>query len=118
MSKVGVLLLADTGSADGMGRMANALSVAAEFKEDGDEVALIFDGAGTKWVGELSDESHKYHRQFEQVRDSVSGACAYCARAFGVTEKVEASGVPLLDEYRGHPSVKTLMRNGYEVLTF
>jgi hypothetical protein len=53
----------------------NAMVVAKELKDAGDEVQIIFDGAGTQWLGELSDSNHKAHPLFEQVRDVVSGAC-------------------------------------------
>jgi hypothetical protein len=45
------------------------------------------------------------------------GACSYCANAFGATESVKEAGVPLLDEYEGHPSVQNLIDEGYQVLT-
>jgi hypothetical protein len=117
MSKIAVMLLADTETAEAMGRMANALTVAKEGKEAGDDVRLLLDGAGTKWAPELAREGHKYHRLFEDVRDRA-GACVYCARAYDVKDQVEAAGVRLLDEYRGHPSVRQLIADGYEVVTF
>jgi hypothetical protein len=48
----------------------------------------------------------------------VGGACSYCAGAYGVKEQVEQAGVPLLEEYEGHPSVRTLVNDGYAVVTF
>jgi hypothetical protein len=117
MSKIAVMLLADTDTREAMGRMANALTVVKEGKEEGDDVRLVLDGAGTKWAPELAREDHKYHRLFEDVRDEA-GACVYCARAYNVKDEVEAAGVGLLDEYRGHPSVRRLIADGYEVVTF
>jgi hypothetical protein len=118
MAKAAIVLLADTDTHEGMGRMANALTTAKEFKEAGDETRLIFDGAGTKWVAELSNPEHKYSHALEEVRDAVQGACAYCSRAFGVKEKVEAANIPLLDDFSGHPSLRSLIADGYEVITF
>jgi hypothetical protein len=117
MARIAVILLADTDRPEGMGRMANALTTAQEAKEAGDDVRLILDGAGTKWAGELASEEHKYHRLFAAVRDQA-GACVYCARAYGVKDQVEAAGVGLLDEYKGHPSVRQLIVDGYGVVTF
>jgi len=53
--------LADTDTHEGMGLLANALTSASEFVDAGDEAALIFDGAGTKWVPVLEGEQHRYH---------------------------------------------------------
>lgn len=118
MPKAAIILLAEPGSPESMGRMANALTTAQEFKEAGDESVIVFDGAGTKWVPELSDPDHKYHRLLEQVRDRVEGACVYCARAYGVKDEIDAAGIPLIDDFRGHPSVRDLIARGFHVITF
>lgn len=117
MNKIAVVLLADTGSPEGMGRMANALTLAQEARESGDELRLILDGAGVKWAAELADGEHKYHWLFAKVQDDA-GACVYCARAYGVKDPVEASGVKLLDEYKGHPSLRQLIAEGFEIVSF
>jgi hypothetical protein len=54
MAKAAIVILADTESKEGLGRVANALTAAKEFKEEEHEVTVVFDGAGTKWVGEIS----------------------------------------------------------------
>lgn len=113
-----IILFADTDTPEGLGRAVNALTTAKEFKEAGDEVRVVFDGAGVKWVPALADPEHKYHRAFDDVRDVVSGACDYCSRAYGVKEEVESTDVSLMSEYSGHPSVRTLMADGFQVLTF
>ncbi len=101
MVKVGILILADKETHADMGRVANALEVAKEFQEGGDEVAVIFDGAGTRWIGELSKPGHRLHRQFSAVRANIAGACRYCAAAFGVKEEILESGIPRLGRVRG-----------------
>jgi hypothetical protein len=118
MVKAAIVVLADTGTPEGMGRVANALEAVKEFKDAGDDVQLIFDGAGTKWVVELSKPEHKAHPLFSAVKDKVSGVCSYCATAFGVKDGVQACAVPLLSEYDGHPSFKKLLSQGYQVVTF
>lgn len=116
--KVGIIVLADKATYADMGRVANALETAKEFQEGGDEVAVIFDGARTRWVGELSKPDHRLHRQFRAVRANIAGACRFCATAFGVKEEVQQSGIPLLGEYEGHPSIRKLVNQGYQIITF
>lgn len=118
MAKAAIVVLADTETHADLGRIANALTSAREFKEAGEETTIVFDGAGTKWVPELSDPDHRLHKAFESVEDVVEGACAYCAKSFGVKEEVEKSDVPLLEEYAGHPSLQRLVSEGYQVITF
>lgn len=115
---VAIIVLADTESHADMGRVANALETVKEFHEAGDEVTLIFDGAGTKWIGELAQPEHRLHHSFEAVRGTIRGACRFCTAAFGATEGVRAAGIALLGEYEGHPSIRNLLIQGYHIITF
>lgn len=113
-----MLVLAGTETRADLGRVVNALPNRSRVDEAGDEVTVIFDGAGTQWVPALADEGHKYHGLFEATKDKVAGACSYCAGAYGVKDEIEHTDVDLLDEFEGHPSVRKLISNGYQVLTF
>jgi hypothetical protein len=53
--------LADTETHEGLGGVVNALEAAKELKESKSDVRVIFDGAGTKWVGELAKPEHRVH---------------------------------------------------------
>lgn len=119
MRPMAVLVLAGTDTKADLGRVVNALQIARELDEAGDEVTVIFDGAGTQWVPTLSDEEHKYHALFVKTRSVIAGACDYCANAYGVKEQIERiDGITLLDEFDGHPSVRKLLSNGYDLVTF
>lgn len=118
MVKVAIVVLADTETHGDMGRVANALEAVKEFKEAKDDIKLIFDGAGTKWISELANPDHPLHGLFASVKDKIAGACKFCAVAFGAKEGVQAGGIPVLGEYDGHPSFKKLVSQGYQVITF
>ena len=118
MAKAAIVVLADTESHADHGRVANALEAAKEFAEtDGDEVELVFDGAGTQWVPLLEEEDHDYHELYRAVRDETS-VCDYCSGAFGVEDAVADAGVELVDDYDGHPSLRSLVADDYEIITF
>lgn len=117
MSKVAIVVLADTETHGDMERATNALETAKELKEANDEVQLIFDGAGTKWIPELSRKDSRFSRQFDSIRDRI-GACRFCAVAFGAKDEIERAGIPLLGEYEGHPSLRKLISQDYQVITF
>lgn len=116
--KTAIVVLADIETLEGLGRIANALTATQEFKEAGDDVRLIFDGAGVRWVGELAKSDHKYHNEFEQVRDCITGVCQYCAEAFQVKPQIERAGLPFAYDFKNHPSFRSLVSEGYEVITF
>jgi len=118
MAKTAVIILAGTESHADVGRLVNGLETAREFAEtDGDEVELIFDGAGTEWIPKLEDEDGDHHQLYRSVRDDAS-VCDFCAGAFGVDEAVDDAGVVRLDDHDGHPSIRSLVEDGYEVITF
>lgn len=118
MNQVAIVVVADTESHGDLGRIVNALEFAKELTEHGDEAALIFDGAGTKWIGELADPDHDAHPLYEAVKSEIVGACAYCSAAFGAKNAVEEEGVELLDEYDRHPSLRRWIDEGYQIVTF
>jgi hypothetical protein len=116
--KVAVIVLADTETHADLARAVNAMVAVQEMKEADDDVVLIFDGAGTRWPGELAAEDHKAHKLWTSVEDTVAGACSYCAEAFEATHEVEDAGVKILDEYKHHPSIRGLRADGHQILTF
>jgi hypothetical protein len=117
MHKAAIVVYADTESHADLGRLTNALTTAREFEEHGDEVRVVFDGAGTQWIPELEDDSHTAHPLYASLKDHVS-ACEFCSGAFGVEDEVAASGVEADGEFEGHPSVRGLVDDGYDVITF
>ena len=118
MSKAAFIILAAGDTHESLGRVVNAFMGALEYIESGGEVQIIFDGAGTQAAADFAKSDHKYHELFEKVRSRISGVCSYCAGAFKVKEKIEAANLPLSDQFKGHPSFKQLIDQGFNVLTF
>lgn len=118
MPKVAIIVLADTETHEGLGRVVNALEAVKEFKDGHDDVQLIFDGAGAKWIPALEKADHKLHGLYAAVKDRIAGVCEYCAGAFGVKDAVVSCGVKLAGEFEGHPSFRKLVSQGYQIITF
>ncbi|TAN13715.1 MAG: hypothetical protein EPN37_13220 [Chitinophagaceae bacterium] len=116
-NKIAVIVFSDSETHADMARIANAMQIIREFADAGDEARLLFDGAGVTWPPKLAKEEHPLHKLYEMIKPHVTGACAYCSRAFKVAEAVENSGVALLDDFKGHPSVRGLIIDGYQVIT-
>lgn len=118
MAKAAIVILAGNDTHADLGRLVNGLETAREFAEtDGDEVRVVFDGAGTTWIPELEDPDSDQHELYEAVRDAVT-VCDFCANAFEVHDDVLAAGVELGDAHDGHPSIRSMVADGYEVITF
>jgi hypothetical protein len=118
VAKIAIVIMSDTETPADRARAANALTTAYEFNEADEEVTVVFTGAGTKWIPTLGDPDDRLNRAYTMVEDRVAGACKACAVSFGVKEEIEASGVPLLTEYRGHQSLRRLIKEGYEIVSF
>ena len=117
MPDAALIVLAGTESRSELGRVVNALQTAREFDEAGDDVVVVFDGAGTQWIPELADEDHKYHSLYAAVAEHVQ-ACDYCADAYDVHEEIDESEATLESAFDGHPSVRSFVADGYEIITY
>ena len=123
--KAAIVVLSDpkSGTEESLGRVFNALAAAYDFKQQGDEVTVRFQGAGTRWIGELSKADHPAHDLFEEVKDTVAGVSCGCADVFGANEEAEKSGFELIKDNpvpgtSGPASLRKLTVDGYTVLTF
>lgn len=123
--KAAIIVLSDphSKSEEGLGRVFNALAVAYDYKNAGDEVTILFQGAGTRWIGELQKGDNPVHGLYEAVKGQIAGVSRGCAEVFGATEEVKKSGYDLVNENAvpgtaGLPSLRKLISDGYTVLTF
>ena len=123
--KAAIIVFSDpkSGSEESLGRLFNALATTYDFKQRGDDVTLLFQGAGTRWAGEVVKEDHPAHQLYTEVQDKVAGVSCGCAEVFGATEDAERSGFDLIKDNAvpgtsGLPSLRELIAQGYSVLTF
>jgi hypothetical protein len=123
--KAAVIVLSDpkSGTEEALGRLFNALATTWEFKQRGDDVRLLFQGAGTRWAGELQREGHPARELYQSVEDRVEGISCACADVFGAGKAADEAGFDRLRDNAvpgtsGLPSLRRLVQEGYQVLTF
>ncbi|MDR4474969.1 MAG: DsrE family protein [Nitrospira sp.] len=123
--KTAIVIVSDpkSGSEEALGRVFNALALAAESKQNGDEVAVVFNGPGTRWPAELTKVEHPVNGLYNAVRDVVQGASCGCAEVFGATEGVRACGVPIakdnpLPGTAGLLSLRRYLAEGWSLVIF
>lgn len=123
VDKVAIILQAGPGSHETHARMLHSMLYSKELKERGHEVRLIFDGASTQWLEKWGDPQDDDDRRmgafFEQLKDAglTYVVCDFCSAAFQVREALEARGEPLVAEYMNHPSVASLIEDGFHLVT-
>lgn len=125
MSRTLVVIFSDpaAGGDDALGRLFNALFLAFEMKEKNQHVELLFQGAGSRWPGEIVKPNHPAHALYQAVADSVAGICGGCADVFGAADSASGSGHPLIREKMlpGTTGIADLSRyldEGYRVIIF
>lgn len=101
-----------------LARAYRGLLTAREFGEAGDDVTVVYDGSGVDTLAAGSNPDHTLNPLVERLRGRTRGACGFCARAHGVEEAITGAGWTLLSEYKGHASLRDLMVEGYQVLSF
>ncbi|MDY6800337.1 MAG: hypothetical protein SVU94_03830 [Bacteroidota bacterium] len=118
MTKIAIIVFSDTDTIEALGKVSNAFMLALEAFENNDDLKIIFEGAGTKWIGEMEKEDHKLNKLYLSIKNNITGACSFCANAFGVKNEVEKAGIPLLSDFKDHPSLRTLVVEGYQIISF
>lgn len=105
---------------EGAGESAayRAFGFAAELLRHGDDVTVIFDGAGTTTLAAVIEPGHDLHGAWRKAAPALRGACGYCAKSYDVAEALVAAGVPMLAEDRGHASLRGLLEEGRQIVTF
>lgn len=123
--KTAIVILSDpkNGSEEALGRLFNGLAAAYEYKQRGHEVSVIFQGAGTRWAGELVKKDHPAYALFGAVKDKVAGVSCGCADVFGAREDAQACGLDLITDNpipqtSGVASLARLTSEGYTIITF
>lgn len=122
--KIAIIITSDPKNGEeALGRAFNALGLAAEGQAKGDEVEIVFSGAGTRWPAELTKLSHPANGLYNAVRPVVVGASCGCAAVFGASNEVAACG---LQEIKDHPlpgtpglaSLRRYLAEGWHTLVF
>lgn len=117
MNRVAVVIYSKL---EGAGKSAvyRAMMFVDELRRAGDDVALVFDGAGTTALAEVMVPGSDLHHTWRKAAPALRGACHYCAKSYGVLAELQAREVPLLGDDRGHASLRQLLLEGRQIITF
>ena len=123
--KHAVVILSDpnSGTEEAVARTYNGCAFAYDCKQHGDEVAIIFLGAGARWPKALEDSSHPAHKVYTGVKDNILGVSSECAVVFGAEADTRELGYKLLTDNAlpdtsGLASIRNLIDDDYKVVTF
>jgi len=124
MNKTTIVILSDPESGEeALGRVFNGFAAAYDIKESGEEVSILFQGTGTRWISHLVKEDHPLNGLYNLIKDKIEGVSSGCADFFGVAEEATSNGYKLLTENlipatSGLPSIGKLINSNTTILTF
>jgi hypothetical protein len=123
--KAAIIIFSDPthGGEEALGRAFNGLAAAYDFKQKNIEVAVYFQGTGTRWVSHLNKVGHPLYQLYSAVSDVVAGVSCGCADVFGARDEAEKHGFDLVTDNNvpgtsGLTSIAQLSSDGYTIFNF
>ena len=120
-TKIAIILQAGAETHEGLARALHALLYTKELVEEGITARLVFDGAGSEWAAKLIAPESPQEKALAGIFTGLKDAgvayeiCDYCSGAFHVKEKLQAADVPLSGQYMNHPSIASMVKDGYQI---
>lgn len=102
----------------GKAALYRALMSAEEHLRAGDDVALVFVGAGSNALADMLKPDNDPHHVWTKVALALRGGRSYCAKSDGVKNVLEPAGITLLSNDKGHASLRKLLLEGRQIITF
>jgi hypothetical protein len=125
MNNTTIVIFSDpkTGSDEALGRLFNGFAAAYDIKQQGGNVSIVFQGAGTRWTSHITQADHPAHELYKSLKDNIVGVSCGCADIFGATDDAVKNGFDLIKESpipgtSGVPSVGKLLKSNTTILTF
>jgi hypothetical protein len=115
--KIAILIYSNV-TTEALSRTYRAFGFAAELMAAGDDVTIIFDGGGSATLAAVLDPAHDLHRAWKRVAPSLRGVCSTCAKGYGVHDALKTAGIPMLADDHGHASLRALLGEGRQIITF
>jgi hypothetical protein len=118
--KYAIILQSGNETNEGAARAEHALIYADDLLEDGYDVVLIFDGAGTGWAYEFSQPENKMYNHYMALKKMgvMEVVCDECAEHMNVKQQLSTTQKALLtNAHKGHPSLVVWIEKGYQIIS-
>ncbi|HCX65257.1 MAG TPA: cytoplasmic protein [Eubacteriaceae bacterium] len=88
---------------------------ALDLVEKGHEAKIVFEGESVKLVETLEKNQNNLYLKAKE-KGIIDAICKACSAKMGVLEFNETVGIKLGDDLKGHPSMESYMKEGYEII--
>jgi|SRR5690625_534694 len=89
---------------------------ALDLHEAGMETKIIFEGASVKLVPVFEEEGNPLYKRAKEA-GLIAGICLACSKMLGVYDENIKTGLDMLDDMNGHAGMKSLIEEGYKVVS-
>lgn len=89
---------------------------AIDMKNKGIEAKIVIEGEAVKLIKELEESSNPLYLK-AKAEGLIDCICKACSAKLGVLEFNESTGIPLMGDMNGHPSMMAYIEKGYEIIT-
>ena len=94
--------------------LLNALDLKARGAE---EISVVIEGEAVKLVQELETSKNPLYLK-AKGEGLFACICKACSAKMGVLEFNESTGIPVMGDMSGHPSMADYLEKGYQIITF
>ena len=91
-----------------------------DLNERGQEGLIVIEGDAVTLIPKMAEPGHFLNPLFTKAEKKgiLHGACRACSKKLKVDKEVEKTGIPLIGDMAGHPSMGGFIEKGYQVITF
>lgn len=92
--------------------LLNALDMDAK----GKEVKIVMEGSAVRLIKELEENGNPLYKKARE-KNLFDSICKACSATMGVLEYNEGTGIPVIGDMAGHPSMNDYIEKGYQIIT-
>lgn len=91
-----------------------------DLHEKGLEGLIIIEGEAVTLIPQLAQPEHALGGLYNKAKELgiLYGACKACSAKLKVDKEIEKTGIPLIGDMSGHPSMGGFIKKGYQIITF
>jgi hypothetical protein len=89
---------------------------ALDMDSRGADVKIVMEGEAVALIEKMDNGENPLYLK-ARGRGLIDGVCKACSAKMGVLSYNETSGIPLLGDMSGHPSMGAYIRQGYTLIT-
>lgn len=89
---------------------------ALDMDSKGMDAKIVIEGEAVALLKEMEDSNNPLYKKAKEKK-LIDAICKGCSAKMGVLEYNSTTGIPLVGDMSGHPSMSSYIEKGYQILT-